>query len=121
MRAGRAAGRAGGRGRAARVAPRRRRRAAAAFSTCVLHCWPRPAVCSITRESLGQHKPVVIAIPIIYLVTSLVGGWGGAGWGGAGGWVGQMREYPGGCRVTRDEAEGAAHAHAHAACVSLSD
>ncbi|PSC76093.1 hypothetical protein C2E20_0258 [Micractinium conductrix] len=26
----------------------------------------------ITRESLGQHKPVVIAIPIIYLVTSLV-------------------------------------------------
>jgi hypothetical protein len=32
----------------------------------------RPPPRSITRTALGPHKPVVVAIPLVYFVTSLV-------------------------------------------------
>ena len=40
--------------------------------TTLLPTPPLVPCCSISRTSLGPHKPVVVAIPIIYLVTALV-------------------------------------------------
>lgn len=46
--------------------------------------------CSITRTTLGPHKPVVISIPLIYLVSRWVGGLGDCWWSG----VWQVRQPP---------------------------